>query len=208
MKTLRRTLPLTLACALLACASAFAQEDAAPAQAPAADPAQQAMMEAWQKAGTPGTRHAQLAEHFAGTWDTKQTMWMDASAPPMVETGKSVDTAVLGGRQIQTAFESRFMDQPFTGIGFTGYDNVRGKYVSTWTDSMSTGVMVSEGEYDPATKTYTFRGQMPDPTREGATMAVRETIRIVDADHHVMEMFEPHEGQEVRTMQIEYTRAD
>jgi hypothetical protein len=206
MKTLRRTLPLTLACALLASASAFAQDDAAPTQAP--DAAQQATMEAWQKAGTPGPQHAQLAEHFAGTWDTKQTMWMDASAPPMVETGKSVDTAVLGGRQIQTDFKAQFMGQPFTGIGFTGYDNVRGKYVSTWADSMSTGTMVSEGEYDPATKTYTFRGQMADPTREGTMIPVRETIRIVDADHHVMEMFEPHEGQEVRTMQIEYTRAD
>src|SRR3546814_6076856 len=65
------------------------------------------MMAAWQKAATPGPQHAQLAEHFAGTWDTKQTMWMDPSAPPMVETGKSVDTAVLGGRQIRTQFSSR-----------------------------------------------------------------------------------------------------
>lgn len=72
---------------------------------------------------------------------------------------------------------------------------------------MSTGVMVMEGDYDPATKTYTFRGQMADPMNEGAMIAIRETIRIVDADHHVMEMFEPHDGKEVRTMQIDYTRA-
>ncbi len=207
MKTLRRTLPLALACALLASTAAFAQE-AKPEQAPAMTAEQQATMDAWQKAGVPGPQHAQLAEHFAGTWDTKQTMWMDPAKPPMVETGRSVDTAVLDGRQIHTQFKSQFMGQPFAGIGFTGYDNVRGKYTSTWTDSMSTGVMVSDGEYDPATKTYTFRGQMADPSKEGAMVPIRETIRIVDADHHVMEMFEPHEGQEVRTMQIEYTRAD
>ncbi|HVI60519.1 MAG TPA: DUF1579 domain-containing protein [Luteimonas sp.] len=208
MKTARRTLSLALACALLCAAAASAQDTKEAEASPAMSPEQQAMMEAWQKAGAVGPQHAQLAEHFAGNWNTKQTMWMDPSQPPMVETGKSVDTAVLEGRQIQTQFKGQVMGQPFTGIGFTGYDNVRGKYTSTWTDSMSTGVMVSDGEYDPATKTYTFRGQMADPTKQGALIPIRETIRIVDADHHVMEMFEPHDGKEVRTMQIEYTRAD
>ena len=206
MKTSTRCiLHAALACALLSSAVAIAQEkqDATPAMSAE----QQAMMAAWQKAATPGPQHAQLAEHFAGTWDTKQTMWMDPSAPPMTETGKSVETAVLGGRQVQTEFSGQVMGQPFQGIGFTGYDNVRGKYTGTWSDNMSTGTMVTEGEYDPATKTYTFRGQMADPMKDGAMIRIRETIRIVDADHHVMEMFEPRDGKEVRTMQIEYTRA-
>src|SRR3546814_5490580 len=101
MKTRNRILHAALACALLSCAAAAAaQEEPARQPAPQAsatpDAEQQAMMAAWQKAATPGPQHAQLAEHFAGTWDTKQTMWMDPSAPPMVETGKSVDTVVLG----------------------------------------------------------------------------------------------------------------
>src|SRR3546814_4774128 len=106
MKTRNRILHAALACALLSfAAAAAAQEEPARQPAPQAsatpDAEQQAMMAAWQKAATPGPQHAQLAEQFAGTWDTKQTMWMDPSAPPMVETGKSVDTAVLGGRQIR-----------------------------------------------------------------------------------------------------------
>src|SRR3546814_7788251 len=72
---------------------------------------------------------------------------------------------------------------------------------------MSTGLMTSEGDYDPATKTYTFVAEMADPMNDGAPIAIRETVRIIDADHHVMEMFETHDGQDVRTMQIEYTRA-
>lgn len=212
MKTRIRFLHATLACALLSfAATAAAQEEQAQAEAPPAaapaSPDQQAMMDAWVKAATPGPQHAQLAEHFVGTWNTKQTMWMDPSAPPMVETGKSVDTAVLGGRQIQTQFTSQFMGQPFTGIGLTGYDNVRGKYTASWVDNMSTGLMTSEGDYDPATKTYTFIGTMADPMHDGAPITVRETVRIIDADHHVMEMFEPRDGEQVRTMQIEYTRA-
>lgn len=213
MKTRIRFLHATLACALLSfAAAATAQEEQPQAEAPPAaapaSPDRQAMMDAWVKAATPGPQHAQLAEHFVGTWDTKQTMWMDPSAPPMVETGKSVDTAVLGGRHIQTQFTSQFMGQPFIGIGLMGYDNVRGKYTASWVDNMSTGLMTSEGDYDPATKTYTFTGTMADPMHDGAPITVRETVRIIDADHHVMEMFEQRDGEQVRTMQIEYTRAE
>lgn len=206
MKTRTCILHAALACALLSPIAAVAQDEAAAQPAPAMDAEQQAMMAAWQKAATPGPQHAQLAEHFAGTWNTKQTMWMDPSAPPMTEAGTSVDTAVLGGRQIRTEFSSQFMGQPFKGIGFTGYDNVRGKYTGLWIDDMSTGLMTSTGDYDPATKTYTFAGQMADPMANGAMVPIRQTIRIVDADHHVMEMFESHDGKEMRTLQIDYAR--
>lgn len=199
---IRCILHAALACALLSPAIALAQD-----AAPKMSAEQQAMMDAWQKAASLGPQHAQLAEHFAGTWDTKQTMWMDPSAPPMTEAGKSVDTAVLGGRQIHTEFTSHFMGQPYQGVGFVGYDNVRGKYTASWADNMSTGVMMSLGDYKAATRTYTFRGEMADPTKAGAMTPIRETVRIVDADHHVMEMFERRGGKEVRTMQIEYARA-
>ena len=167
----------------------------------------EATMQAWQKAATPGAQHRQLADHFVGTWTTKQTMWMDPSAPPMTETGKSVNTAVLGGRQIRMDFSSRWMGQPFEGVAHTGYDNVRGKYTSSWIDNMSTGTMLTDGDYEPATRTYTFRGEMADPSKDGAKVAIRETVRIVDADHHVMEMYEPRGGKEVMTMRIEYARS-
>lgn len=176
-------------------------------QAPAMPPEMKAMMEAWEKASTPGPQHKQLAEHFAGTWTTRQTMWMDPSAPPMNETGKAVSTAIMGGRHIRMDFSSQWMGQPFEGVALTSYDNVRGKYVGHWIDSMSTGHFMAEGDYDPATKAYTFRGEMPDPMKAGKTIAVREVIRIVDADHHVMEWYENHDGKERKSMVIEYARA-
>lgn len=195
-------LGLALLCACFFAPSVHAQQAGSGDQA-----AMQAMMQAWEKAATPGPQHRQLAEHFAGTWNTKQTMWMDPSAPPAESTGKDVSEAIFGGRQVRTTFTGSMMDQAFEGFGLTGYDNTRGKYVSLWTDSMSTGLFVSEGDYDPATKTYSFSGQMPDPMKPGTTITMRDSIRIVDADHHVMEMFETRDGKEVRTMLIEYTRA-
>lgn len=168
----------------------------------------QAMMQAWQKAGAPGAQHKQLIDQMVGTWNTKQTMWMSADAPPMVETGKAIHTAALDGRQVRIDFTGMVMGQPFEGVGYTGYDNTRGKYTSLWTDSMSTGMMTSAGDYDAATKTYTFHGEMADPMQPGKMLPIRETVRIVDADHQVMEMYEPKDGKEVKTMMIEYTRAD
>ena len=143
---------------------------------------------------------------MAGTWNAKQTVWMDPSAPPMTSTGKAVNTPVFGGRHIRMDYTGQFMGQPFEGVGYTGHDNVTGRYVSTWMDSMSTGAFRAEGEYDAATSSYTFRGEMADPMRDGAVTQVREVVRVVDSDRHVMEMYETHDGQERKTMEIEFTR--
>lgn len=167
----------------------------------------QAMMAAWEKAGAPGPQHAQLAEQFFGTWNTKQSMWMDPAGEPSQDTGKATSTAIFGGRQVRMDFEGNAMGDTFSGVGYTGYDNVTGRYHSTWTDSMSTGMMLMHGDYDVATKTYTFRGEMADPMKPGAKTPLRNVIRIVDADHHVFEMHETHDGKEARTMMIEYARA-
>ncbi len=194
------------------CALSFALLIAVPlaaqeTKAPEMTAEQQAMMEAWQKAATPGAQHAQLVEQFVGRWDTMQTMWMDETTPPSTETGKAVGTVVLGGRQVRTDYSGQFMGQPFEGVGLGGYDNVTGKYVNHWMDNMSTGVYRSEGEYDAATRTYTYRGQMPDPMKPATSVPVREVVRIVDQDHHVMEMYETRDGKERKTFQIEFARA-
>jgi hypothetical protein len=198
--------PSCLLLAVILSAGAAASDPKASAT-PSMDPAQQAMMEAWQKASTPGEAHKRLAEQFAGTWDTRQSMWMDPAAPPTVDTGRSVNTPVFGGRQLRMDFKGAWMGQPFDGVGFSGYDNVKGKYVSSWMDSMSTGLFVAEGDYDAASRIYTYRGQMPDPMKPGTSVPIRNVVRIVDNDHHVFEMYESRDGKEAKTMQIEYTRA-
>jgi hypothetical protein len=200
---MRRSLHTPLAILLAGLlAPAFAAEPPAPPSS--AD--QQAMMAAWQKAATPGAQHAQLAEHFQGAWTTRMSIWMEPGAEPVTETGTATFEPVLGGRQLRMYYKGSFMGMPMEGVGLSGYDNTRARYTSVWNDNMSTSTMVSTGDYDPATRTYTYVGEMADPMKDGKLMAVRETIRIVDAAHFVMEMFEAHDGEEVRTMQIEYAR--
>ena len=190
-------------CAVLAAGSAAAQESR-PAEHPPMSAEQKAMMEAWQRASAVGEPHKRLGG-MEGTWDAEVSMWMAPGQPPTKSMGTSVNRAILGGRWIEQQFTGSAMGQPFQGIGYTGYDNTKKKYVSTWMDSMSTAVMVSEGAFDAAGKVLTSTSTMLDPMT-GKPAVSKGVMRIVDADHHVYEMWETHDGRENKTLEIHYRR--
>jgi hypothetical protein len=48
---------------------------------------------------------------------------------------------------------------------------------------------------------------MADPIQDGALVGIRETMRIIDADPHAMDLYETRDGQRSRTMLLEYSRA-
>src|SRR5206468_7161965 len=120
-------------------------------------PEQKAEMEAYMKAGTPGPPHQTLAS-FAGNYDMKVRSWHDPAGPATEDAGTAKRSMILGGRVLLEEVSSTMMGSPFTGQGMMGYDNVSGKYWSTWNDSMMTGLMVSEGTCDAQGKTCTFVG--------------------------------------------------
>lgn len=192
---------LVVFAAAVAIAAPQADEKAKSAKA-AAD--EKAMMEAWTKYMTPGEPHKKL-EAMAGTWDTSVKSWMQPGAPPTESKGTSVSTMVLGGRYLEQRFEGTFMDQPFTGIGYTGYDNASKKYVGTWMDSMSTGIMTSTGKEEGAKK-MSFAGEMDD-FMTGKKAQYKQTVTFIDNDHHLFEMWGPDPtGKQYKVMEIHYTR--
>lgn len=172
-------------------------------KAPAAN--QQAMMEAWQKAATPGSNHKLLAS-LAGQWNFATKMWMQPGAPPETSTGTAVYTPLMDGRFIQGEYKGTFGGMAFQGLGLTGYDNVAKHFTATWADNMGTSIMLMTGKYDPAAKTFTYKGDMVDVMKPGAVVKVRQTVKIMDDDSHVMEWYEHRGGKEIKTMEISYTR--
>jgi hypothetical protein len=186
---------------LVVCASAsLAQE---PKKAPSAE--EKAATDAMMKAATPGDMHKKLSP-MVGTFDVKVTMWNMPGQPPTDSSGTAVDTWVLGGRFVEERFTGTFMGMPFTGIGYTGYDNVRKEYVGTWMDNFGTQMMVSSGNVGADGKTYSFTSSMSDPM-SGKTMPVQEKVTVTDDDHHVMEMWAPGpDGKSHKMMEITYTR--
>jgi hypothetical protein len=190
-----------VAAAALFATLALAQEGK---KAPEMTPEQKAEMEAYMKAGTPGAPHQMLAA-TAGNYDLKIKSWQEPGAPPMEESGTGTRTMILGGRVCVEDVTSTMMGMPFTGRGMTGYDNVTGKYWSIWMDTMSTGMMVSEGTCD-AQKACTFTGTWNDPVKKGPVKS-RMTTRWTSPTTEVFEMYGPgKDGKEMKMMEITYTK--
>jgi hypothetical protein len=163
-----------------------------------------AMMAAMQKAATPGRFHQQL-EPLVGTFEVSTQMWMEPGQTPMTAKGVGEHKWVLGKRFLEQRYQGDFMGMPFEGIGYTGYDNIRERYVNTWIDSMGTGFMIGEGK-PKADGSIEFWAQYPDPT-SGEMVKFREVIQIHSKDHHTLKMFMTGEdGNEFLNAEIHYRR--
>jgi hypothetical protein len=92
-------------------------------------------------------------------------------------------------------------------MGIYGYDNVIGKYVSTWVDNMGTGMMMSQGTPDASGKVISWVGSMNDPVT-GKPRQERMTMTWVDDNHYTLEMYgtPPGAKQEMKMMTLEYAR--
>ena len=184
-------------------AAAAAAPSAAQDKKKAAD--EKAAMEAWQKAMTPGDGQKKL-EPLIGTFDAKVRMWMDPSKPPDDSAGTSVNSWVLGDRFVQTKYEGVFLGEAFTGIGYTGYDNVTKKYEGTWMDTGSTAIMTSVGTIDGSGKVISMKATTSDPAT-GKVTTTDQKITIADNDHHTIEMWgKAPDGKTFKMMEIQYTR--
>lgn len=202
---IRKHLLSTATLALLLSGSLAAQDTATQASAaPAMTPEMQAMMQAYQKAGTPGAEHQRLAA-MAGNYDLTVKSWHAPDAPPATDPGTATRKMILGGRVMVEEVSSQMMGQPFHGQGLHGFDNTTGKYWSTWNDSMSTGVMVSEGSCD-ADGACAITGTFNDPV-SGKPQTSRMTTRWTDPGTQVFEMYGPGpDGKETKMMEITYKK--
>ncbi len=197
--SLCRTLLLAAAAVTLPLAAAASAEDSAP------NAAQQAAMQAWQRAAAVGPQHRQL-QWFKGRWKEHVQIWMQPGRPPQIEQGVAEVRPVLGGRFMEMRHRGHFMGKPMHGLGYSGYDNLSGRYTDIWMDDGSTAIFVSHGDYDAASKTWTYHGQMQDPLQPGTTIPVREVVRITGPRSYVFEWYETRAGRENKAMQIDYTR--
>ena len=100
--------------------------------------------------------------------------------------------------------DGKMKEMDFKGMSLDGYDNAKQKFISAWVDNMGTGIMLSEGTYDPATKAFTFTGEYE--AMPGMKSKVREVIKMADKDRHSMEYYEDRGQGEMKTMEINYTR--
>jgi hypothetical protein len=187
---------------------------AVPAQPATAQPNPAEMMKQMMELSKLNENH-KLLSSLDGNWDYAIKFWMnpDPNAKPQESKGTATRKSIMGGRYVMMDVtgkmqmpgeDGKMKDITFKGVGMEGYDNVKKKFVGTWVDNMGTGIMMSEGTYDPATKTFTYTGEYE--AIPGMKQKIREVVKIADKDHMSLEWYENQGGQEVKTMEISYTR--
>ena len=161
-----------------------------------------AIMAAYEKAMTPGEHHAKLAL-LEGNWAMTVTVWMQPGAEPTVSSATSTSKMVMGGRYMLDTVEGTAMGMPFTGMGWTGYDNVDQQYESTWIDNLGTGIYTYHGQWDDEVNGIVMHGSYADPVT-GQKVESKTVTRLEGPDKMVYTSYERRKGDEEarKTMEI------
>lgn len=164
----------------------------------------QAVMEVYKKLAIPGAPHKLLAR-MEGSWNTRTKSWMEPGKPPEESIGVCEQKMILGGRFLQQECTGEMAGSPFNGIGFTGYDNHTKQFVSTWMDSMGTGIYFFEGPASADGKSFTQKSRYDDPVK--GRMEWRSVCKLVDDNTMSFEMYGTVVGgAEEKMMEMIYTR--
>ena len=213
MNPLKRTNQLAIFLLATAVASRLLAQDAG-APNVGDKPHHDDMMAMMEELAKPGENH-KLLTGGAGTWEYHGKFWVnpDPKAPPMEYSGKMVAKPLMGGRYVQSDIagkmqmpgaDGKMKDMDFKGMSIDGYDNVKKKFISTWVDNMGTSIMMLEGTYDPSTKTITYLGE--EEPMPGMKTKMRQVVKLIDNNHHVMEFYEDRGGTDFKAMEITYVR--
>ncbi|HEX6811692.1 MAG TPA: DUF1579 domain-containing protein [Planctomycetota bacterium] len=151
----------------------------------------------------PGPEHKKFAAS-AGTWDAVLES-VDHEGKPSKSKGVSEAKVTMGGLWLVEDFTADFGGMPFQGHGVTGFDVSKGKYVTTWVDSMLTSFLVLEGNFDKDGKILTMTGM--GVGNDGQPAKYRNVFTWKSADSYVFEMFlTGKDGKEMPALKITYTR--
>ena len=153
---------------------------------------------------TPGDMHKMLAT-TDGTWSDDVVMWMAPGQPPMKSTSIAEAKMILSGHYQQTNITGSFNGMAYEAQSVLGYDNMKKVFICSYEDNMGTGILNMEGPYDAATKTITLIGTELDPA-SGKEMKMRETIKMVDNNTQVTDMYDITGGKNTKVMEITMKR--
>jgi hypothetical protein len=170
------------------------------AGATAGDAAPEELMEKFR----PGKEHESLKK-LAGSYDVTLKMWMEPGKDPVETKGAAEFTMEMNGRYLKQVFKGTMMGQPFTGVGYDGFDRTVNKYVGTWLDDFSTQIMFAFGTSKDDGKTIEYVGELGDPI-SGKMIKTRNVHKTIDDDSFTFEMYQTHGDKEIKCMELVYKR--
>ncbi len=162
------------------------------------------MMQKWMDYMTPGEMHEMMAKSV-GEWTYISKWWDDPSSEPVVSEGRAVYEMILGGRYLKSMNYSDVMGMPMEGLNILAYDKATNEFFSFWIDNLGTGMTMARGKYDKKSRVCDMKGTMVDPMT-GNEMEYRQTVKFIDDNNQLFEMFTISEGKEIKNMEIVSTR--
>jgi len=167
----------------------------------------------------PGKNHALLAD-VVGTWSVKgkhfnwtdsvtNTVAMEYSVTVVRKSfanGRYFISDVTSDGKLQMPIQDGKMKEvPYQGVEIEGYDNVKKKFVrASIGNHMLSGIPVSEGVYDPATKTITFDEEIEMAPGQNIKQQLR--FIFIDKDHYKWEGYRQDNGKFRLETEMNFTR--
>ncbi|MFV0444739.1 MAG: DUF1579 domain-containing protein [Planctomycetaceae bacterium] len=162
-----------------------------------------AAQEMFMKLAQPGPQHEQM-KSLVGRWACHCRNFEGTAGEPQAWSAESEFKLILGGRYLQQTLDGEMPGGiPYAGQGLSGFDNSQQKYVGTWVDSMGTGILQMQGEFDEATNTMTETAVSQTPAGE---MQFKMVTRYISQDEFrfVLSLSTPMGDQKM--MEIDYRR--
>jgi len=164
--------------------------------------------------------HHKLLATLVGRWSfTARHIVPDSSRPPFEFTGAVQRRELWGGRYfiVETTGGETLMPWsgnervPYREMSIEGYDNVKARFVNaTIHNESDTGIVTTEGTYDPTTRSIVFTGQTTSHTHRdtapGTHFQFDDVLKIVDEDHYTFVRRETVGGKEIMRTELTYTR--
>lgn len=171
----------------------------------AQEPDMEAVMAEWTINATPGEMHKMLAA-FDGSWNAEFSMWQAPGAPPEKATMVAHNEMILGGRYQVSTLKGTMSGMPFEGIATTAFDNHAGEFVGTWIDNMGTAISITRGTYEAEADAIVMRGDMYYPGM--GNVNIKTVLKQDSDDQHTFTMYMVMGENEMKSMQIVYTRSE
>jgi hypothetical protein len=135
----------------------------------------------------PSKEH-EFLKQFEGSWESTAKFRMSADQPWSESKGTETNR-MMGGFWLVSEWKGDMMGQTFQGIGATGYDPNKKKYVGSWVDSMAPYLSTGEGTLDAGGKVLTTQVASTDfMTGKPCTMRMVQEIKDKDTTSWSMYM--------------------
>lgn len=147
--------------------------------------------------------HAWL-RRFTGHWEATVEGYMESGTPGFVTHGEE-HSRMLG--DLWVLAQGRNLSFPYAYQLTLGFDPARGRYVGTWTDTMTPHLWTYEGTLDAERRILTLETEGPNPAEPGSRARFREVTEFTGEDERVFTSSrQGPDGRWILCMRVELRR--